>query len=176
MSQSFETVATFGTLAEASMARNRLAAEGIDATLDGEELVAMNWTLTGAVGGIKLRVAKSDVDRALSALGDPVDAASLDWDDPTLPVEGESVRQSATTAAPDEPPSAREQTADRAWRGAIVGLLLPPLQIYVFYLVFAVYLSNEPLRDRYRLRALGAAAINFPLVIVGALFVRHILF
>ena len=50
------TIATFTTLVEASMAKNRLEAEGIRIFLADAETVGMVWHLTSAFGGIKLQV------------------------------------------------------------------------------------------------------------------------
>jgi hypothetical protein len=58
--ESLVTVATFGTLSQAELARGHLDAEGIRSfVLDGES-VNMDLFLSGAVGGVKLQVAKVD--------------------------------------------------------------------------------------------------------------------
>ncbi|MCB1878258.1 MAG: DUF2007 domain-containing protein [Chromatiales bacterium] len=62
------TVATFDNIADAHIAMGRLHAEGIDAVLADEHLVQTDWLYSIAVGGIKLRVAEEDVERALIAL------------------------------------------------------------------------------------------------------------
>lgn len=57
-------VATFQDPLEASMARSRLEAEGILATLDGEYHVAMAWWISNAIGGVKLLVRQCDLESA----------------------------------------------------------------------------------------------------------------
>jgi hypothetical protein len=57
-------VATFQNPMEASIARSRLEAEGIRAALDGEHHVAMEWWISGAIGGVKLLVRESDLETA----------------------------------------------------------------------------------------------------------------
>ena len=58
--ESLVTVATFGTLPQAELARGHLDAEGIRSFVLDSESVNMDWFLSGAVGGVKLQVAKSD--------------------------------------------------------------------------------------------------------------------
>jgi hypothetical protein len=69
----------------------------------------------------------------------------------------------------------RKNNADRADRGAVVGLLFLPLQLYVFYLLLKIFTSREPLGDRGRRRALIAAVINLPLMIALCFLFRAML-
>ena len=166
MSDEFLTVATFDSPIDANLAKNRLEAAGIRAFLADEETVAMTWQFANAVGAIKLQVAARDFNRALDLLaerspgaGPPAEAAA------GLAAEDPDVEQGlvAGTAEEDEPEparSAREENAYRAWRGAVFGLLFWPLQLYVFWLLLKVYVSDEPLRPEHRWRAWVAAAIN----------------
>jgi hypothetical protein len=62
------TVASFRDLAEAEMARVTLDAEGIRCYLADAELIRLDWTLSTALGGIKLRVPARDRERALGRL------------------------------------------------------------------------------------------------------------
>jgi len=58
--ESLVTVATFDSLPQAELARGLLDAEGIRSFVIDAETVNMAWYISGAVGGIKLQVAKSD--------------------------------------------------------------------------------------------------------------------
>lgn len=62
------TIATYDTMPDAHIALGRLRAEGIEAHLADEHLVQTDWLYAIAVGGIKLQVAASDVDRARTVL------------------------------------------------------------------------------------------------------------
>ena len=62
------TVATFDFRAEAEVAKLFLEEQGIQAFLADDNLVGMDWFLSNAVGGVKLQVAASDVDRARDIL------------------------------------------------------------------------------------------------------------
>lgn len=63
------TIHTYGDSFEANLALNRLQAEGIQAFLLDENMVATGGGLyTGLVGGIRLQVPEPDVERALSLL------------------------------------------------------------------------------------------------------------
>ncbi len=67
----------------------------------------------------------------------------------------------------EEPPlTTRERDSLRALRGALLAILLPPLALYVLYVVIKVYVSEEPLAPRYRAMAYGAGIINMT-VLVG---------
>ena len=64
----FVTIATYDKSIDAHIALGRLAAEGIEAVLFDEQMVQMDWLYSIAVGGIKLRVARSDANAALQVL------------------------------------------------------------------------------------------------------------
>lgn len=63
---------------EAEIARARLEAEAIPAIITQSEIVDMNWTLSNAVGGVKLCVREQDVEKALAVLDWDVDAVHPD--------------------------------------------------------------------------------------------------
>ncbi|MDE2091104.1 MAG: hypothetical protein KGJ08_04290 [Gammaproteobacteria bacterium] len=56
----YVTVATFDKTTDAHIAIGRLAVEGIRAQLFDDNMVQMDWLYAIALGGIKLRVARSD--------------------------------------------------------------------------------------------------------------------
>ena len=58
------TIATYHSQTKAEAARIHLAQEGIEAVLINESIVAMDWLLMNAIGGIKLQVASHDAERA----------------------------------------------------------------------------------------------------------------
>ena len=64
----FVTVATYDKATDAHIALGRLAAEGIDARLFDEQTVQMDWLYAIALGGIKLRVRRSDAPAARRVL------------------------------------------------------------------------------------------------------------
>lgn len=66
----FTTIATFDTAPKAELAKNALADAGIHATLTDGEIVAMEWMLSNAIGGIKVQVPEEDVERAALILAD----------------------------------------------------------------------------------------------------------
>ena len=59
---------SFALPMEAELARGRLLASGIEAKLSDQHTVSMAWHLADAMGGIKLRVAEEDFERALVIL------------------------------------------------------------------------------------------------------------
>lgn len=64
------TVATFNDPLEAQLARGKLESVGIRSTLADDNLVAMDWYYTNAVGGVKLQVMPADVAVAREALAE----------------------------------------------------------------------------------------------------------
>lgn len=64
----FTTVARYHDPIEAHIACGRLCAEGIDAHVADDQLGLANWEWRLAVGGIRLRVADDDAERALRVL------------------------------------------------------------------------------------------------------------
>ena len=70
MAERLVTVATFHLAAQAAMARNALEAAGIPAVVTDAEVVAMDWLLAPAVGGIKVQVRAADADPAVTVIRD----------------------------------------------------------------------------------------------------------
>lgn len=64
-------VATFLHPYEAHIARGLLESEGIQARLDGEHHIAMDWMISNAVGGVKLIVHERDAIVAKKILSHP---------------------------------------------------------------------------------------------------------
>ena len=68
MSTRLVVAATFTSVHEAQLAKTVLEAAGIDAVLDNEHLVSMNWTYSNAVGGVKVLVPGDRLEEARSLL------------------------------------------------------------------------------------------------------------
>lgn len=188
MSGDFQTIGTFQNAVEANLAKNRLEAAGIPAYLEGEETAATAWPFVNPLGGVRLLVAAKDTYRAHACLVDPSAPANSEAAELTAAAESTGItlerNPPATTGITLEPTApaeeedagatatVREQNAARALRGAVLGLIFWPLQAYVFYLLFRVYLSDEELGKVYRRRAWVAAAINLPFVLISAMVFR----
>lgn len=165
------TLATFVSPVEANLAKNRLEAEGIRGFLENEEIVAMAWHLSNAVGEIKLLIAERDIEAALAALAEPPpdEEATLAAAIASSPEDSEAEAQAQEISAENDGTqpgqSDREADAYRAWRGAVFGLLFWPLQLYVTWLLIKVATSEEPLAAEYRRYAWAGAAINLPMIV-----------
>ena len=61
-------VATFSTLGEAEAAKSALDAAGIESWIADENMVAMDWMYSNAIGGVKLVVADEDAGDAEEVL------------------------------------------------------------------------------------------------------------
>jgi hypothetical protein len=73
MSKHLVTIERFATPFEASMAKNRLEAEGIPAFLADEQTVGNLWQMGPALGGVKLLVPDDCIQKAMDVLTTPPD-------------------------------------------------------------------------------------------------------
>ena len=140
------TVATFTTPLEAELARGRLDEEGIEAFVADGELVTADWTMSNAVGGVKVRVAPEDANRARAVLAEPVE----DPDDYEAPTEVEALAQKALYAS-------------------LLGAVIPPVQLYTLYLLSRYWAEAGEETGRTRRLALGAALFMVPSFVVMGL-------
>jgi Putative prokaryotic signal transducing protein len=168
MPESFVTVATFETPMEAQLARNQLDEEGIDAFLEGAETVVMFTNLGGAMGGVKLQVAAEDARRAQAILGQRLQSPDKPVrDDYGLDREASKTAIRARAFDVDEeeeelPESAADATARRAWRAAVIGLLVfpPLLHVYSLWQLLQIPAAEDQLSDAGKRRLYAAVALD----------------
>jgi hypothetical protein len=162
-------VQTFDSPIAANLAKEFLEDAGLRTMLTDEATVGTAWHLALALGGIKLQVAPEDVEEALEVLAEfrPPQGLSADLQD-SRHDGGGTERKSADDWLPNE----REGNADRAFRGAVFGVMLWPLQIYVAWLVIRLLFSKEPLRSGYRWRAAVAGIINLSAILILVMFLK----
>jgi hypothetical protein len=169
MSQNLVTVATFNDSVTAGMARNLLEDAGIQAFVADEEIIGMDWVLANAVGRIKLQVGDLDAANAREILRDHdhiTDSIAQEITFLGSEQTDDDVEDDDEEDDEFEPePTRRERNAERAFRGAIFGILFTPIQLYVTYLLILVWFSDEPLAAREHRHAIIAALINIPLLL-----------
>jgi hypothetical protein len=68
MTGDWVTIASFSQPMDAHLARTKLESEGIVCIVGDEHLVRVDWLLSNAVGGVKLKVPAWEADRAREAL------------------------------------------------------------------------------------------------------------
>ncbi|MBW4612389.1 MAG: DUF2007 domain-containing protein [Desmonostoc vinosum HA7617-LM4] len=151
MVDKFVTLATYTNSIEANLAKQHLETAGIRAFLANESTVDVAWHLTIAVGWIKLQVPESDVDLAISLL--------------TTDVEAETTEQSEFQDDADddiEKLSWADQTADRAFRAAVIGLILfiLPIQIYSLWLLLRLLVSRRRISRNRRVKVIVALILD----------------
>lgn len=134
MAATLVTVAAYDNVLEAGYWQAMLEAEGILVVLADCEVVAMNWQISGAVGNIKLQVPEAEASRAREIL------------------------ETRRRVSPYRPPEAPE--ASRALFAAVLGILLPPLQLYALWLVARLIPRRRALSPRDRRRTALAAVIS----------------
>ena len=185
------SIATYWNTLEANLARNHLESLEIPCCLEGDSVVTMNWTLANAVGGVKLLVREQDRERAEGALREiAVSRGELTPDEEVRSAAQHTAQPHGRHATPsgdadqfsepdqeqdEEPLTTRESMSDRALRGALIGLIFIPIQAYVFVLLIRIFLSNERLEAHHRQRAIWAAVINIPYMVIFLLLVRAVI-
>lgn len=168
------TIARFTSLFEATMARNRLEEAGIASFMVGEETGSALGLVTG-LHTVELQVKEDDAFWATGILerdlepeaGQPASEAIQAPGKIVAPGTKPGLRNAEKDDAEDEEEvsRSREDHAARAFRGAILGCFFWPLQLYVFWLLLKVLLSDEELRPAFRNQALIAALINAPFML-----------
>jgi len=196
MDEKLVTIATFGNTVEANLAKNRLETAGIRAFLADADTVDMAWQLTGAVGGIKLQIPEGDEEVALSLLERPLDAVSrrangsprrkqrkviiltaITKDVLRVPAEAAEEldgddEEGALGEDDDEEaePSEIDQAAERAWRGALLGILFFPIEFYVLGLLLYVLFGREKPSPALRWKVVAATGVNLLVLTFWFLF------
>ena len=152
--QRMVTVATYGEVYQADLARTALEEEGVAVQLHDRETVSMDWLISNTVGGIKVKVPEADAERALAILGaklsDPASylAQGLSEDELTRQALAEQPEEGFVETFPEarslpepEPGSPdmrdaeyREDYARRFHRAAVFSAAFGPLLFYAIYL------------------------------------------
>ena len=65
------TVATFSKPEDAHLLRLRLGAGGVDAYVQDENMVQMNWLYSNAIGGVRLQIDETDLEAAREIVAAP---------------------------------------------------------------------------------------------------------
>jgi len=165
MSRKLVTVATFDQSAQARLAQNAIQSAGIQATVNDESLVAMDWLLSNAVGGVKIQVWEEDADRAVEVLegqfgadGAGFGAAAIDPEELASEAEAAGRDEPASGIEPrasePEPPTEyaneREEYARRLVFTSLLGLVLFPVAVYAVYLLLNAAFGQGELSARGR--------------------------
>lgn len=162
MREKMVTVGTFDMPTEAHLAKGLLEANGLTALLADELTVGVAWHLSNAVGGIKLQVAESDVERAAGILAAREDTP-VDMEDKLADLP--DVEESES----EPPPSEGDKIVDRAVRAALLGLILLPLQLYSLWLLGRLPFSSQKVSPHKHRRIRLAVLLNLPMLAILAL-------
>ena len=153
------TVASFGTSAEAAIARSRVEAEGISAHLTDEEIVDAIWSPAVGIGGVQLQVNQFDADRAISALQSKgmIEIPPSEWQ---LSNGNNGFSESLDGCIEFTREQSGNVAVSRALRAAIFGLIMPPFAIYSFWLLLKAIAYSTSLNHTIMLRMLLVLLIN----------------
>ena len=161
------TIATFDTPEEANIARNRLVAEDISAFLADEAAVGMAWHLGTAIGGVKLRVAEGDVDRAMAMLDAPWPTSN--WSDESEIDQVDGLFETEMDEVEEESTSLHHASVARAFRAAVIGTFFIPLLLYSLWLLVWVAFEPGKLNSSDRRRVAVTLMIDFLGIAIGTL-------
>jgi hypothetical protein len=194
--QPLMTVATFDSPTAAEIARTFLDAEGIRSFVADGEVVGALSILSGAVGGVKLKVAKSDflaAERLLNSQRGRFDAEPRD--DYGLPRQRDAITQERPQRMPTrdsqspqdddagEPERVEETKTkavdnllNKAMLVAVVGLVICPVvaQAYSLQLLSQAQALQIPLSGTQTFFLRGLQIFN-SLVLAGAIFLTVVL-
>jgi len=154
------TLATYGNVPEADLAKAVLEERGISAQLSGDGMATTLWHLGAAMGGVQLQVDQADIDAAneilqsviarpdesptgeawkCSACNSVVDAGfEVCWSCGALVEEASETMAAEDLSPNDVPTSSADQIVSRAWRTTIFGLMFPPILLYALALTFKI--------------------------------------
>lgn len=141
MPEGFEPIASFWSIEEARLAKFRLEEDGIDVFMDGEKMVATNWIDANAVGGVKLLVHGSNVERALEIL-DSIGHAKV-VDEPSNRYSGDSDRANEFNEGFDDEDE-DDADSDHASSGALSrfrGLKTVMICLFLIPMIFGIVMG-----------------------------------
>ena len=75
MAEELVTLWRYRDLPEALVAKSKLDSAAMWCFLDDENMVYINWFMSNAVGGVRLRVSNADVQDAVALLGEEIPAS-----------------------------------------------------------------------------------------------------
>ena len=151
----FSVVATSNNSVEAALNQTILEEQGIKSWLKDDATVSNTWYLTIAVGGIKICVNQQDAEAATAILDEYHAASEADLN---VAVEDE-----------DEKPlelNPTDKTLRNAFRAAVLGLFLLPLQLYSLWLLFTLLWKGLPRSRRQISTLIITLGLNLALLIV----------
>jgi hypothetical protein len=173
------TIARFGNVIEASLAKQSLEAEDITVFLTDEGIVNVAWLLTVVVGGIRLQVPEPEVTRAMSILATtrilhpfaPHGSAELIPDD-TLSSDHEADVPVIPDSEEDDDPvrvSWADRTVDRMFRAAVLGIGFLPLHLYSLWLLIRLLVSFRRVNRSKLWKIVATVILISPIAILALL-------
>lgn len=178
-SEEIVTLVRFGELPAAQLLCGRLESEGIECLIPDAIMAAQTWHLNRAIGGIRVQVRQSDLERAKQILEQPglsEDAAlAATAENQAEPTPGELASPEPNGQGDDGSISAGDRAAYRSMRVALVSLWLMGL-VHPYSLVLAAQaLRRKDLTAWGRRRAVIALVVSLLGCVVLSLLVARFL-
>lgn len=128
------------------------------------------WHLGSAIGGVKLRVAEGDVDRAIAVLEAP--RSTSNWGDESEIDQIDAAFEAEMDESEEEEvdnTSLRNESVARAFRAAVIGMFFVPLLLYSIWLLVGVAFEPGKLDSSDRRRVALALMIDFVGIAIATL-------
>lgn len=178
MTDRLVTIATYQDSVAAALAKNFLEHQGIACVLIDDTTIATDWMLSTAIGGVKLQVAALHVERAEMLLEriqeERDDADDADIESTRTAIASQEIAEDLQAEEEDRAPI--NQLVEKAFRAAVFGLILWPLQLYVLYLLACIYAEEGKMSRDRRWKVWAAVLLNVPLmsvVVIPLLMLLH---
>ncbi|MBI1916039.1 MAG: DUF2007 domain-containing protein [Planctomycetes bacterium] len=172
MHQNLVTVETFSDQFQAELARQRLEQAGIPTYLNGEATTGAFVGLGRSFSTIKLEVREEDLERARELLAKPPPGMPPD-------VPGVSTGpEDQDEVEPEPDPDSTEALTARAWRAAVLGMLLfpPCLHVYSLWLIARVAARPDDISPEGTLKMYAALVLDGLILVAAAFIVRAMLY
>jgi hypothetical protein len=141
LSDRLVTIATFEIAPRAHVARAALEDAGIQVFVADEEIVGMDWMLSNAVGGVKVKVREADAERALAVLDARFASGEPQVSEEELAAEAEAAPREDAESEPREDAESEPPPAPPAPAPSEPAEVLSPREDYARRLFFVAWFA-----------------------------------
>jgi hypothetical protein len=132
----FVTCLTAPDLATAQVMRGALEAHDLECQIPDEHLAGMAWHLSGAIGGVRIQVTASELERAKAIIETLGQQSPQELVDPFDVDDKDCVEDAGDVKSGSEVASRKFA---HAYRSAVIGIFFAPLLAMQFYSTLLLY-------------------------------------